>query len=100
MPGMGTPLASSGYGLGMLLIRLHPPVSTHSKELIWLKMATVLSLRNPGPEEGEGKGPEVARVNTGSWGTGRRALGCREAGVLKALNGFWVCHPKHNQGFE
>lgn len=51
-------------------------------------MPTVPRLKNPGPEEGEGKGPEVAQVNTGSWGTGRRGLGWREAGVLKTLNGF------------
>lgn len=29
-------------------------------------------LRNHGLEESESKGPEVAKVNTGSWSTGRK----------------------------
>lgn len=34
-------------------------------------MPTLPRLRNPGLEEGESKAPEMAKVNSGSWTTGR-----------------------------
>lgn len=51
-------------------------------------MPRVPRLRNFGVEEGESKGSEGAKVNTGSWNTGRKMSLGRSRNLKRPYNGF------------